>query len=112
MFARFVREIYGDACYKGFYDKAFEVQESQSGINQVHARNAFTCQMLLGVVAEVSEAYEALREGNLVKYEEEVTDAIIRLFSLCGYSKINLDATIPKKLAKNRQRPRLHKKIF
>jgi len=112
MFNRFARENYGDACHKGFFDKMLEVVESQAGINKQHAYNAFLCQQLMGVTSELAEAYEALRKGDRHGFDEEVIDAMIRLLSLCGCAKINVDAEISKKMSKNRQRPRLHGKIF
>lgn len=92
-------------------------------------------QMMLLIVCEISEAEEALRKdcfanllafgeeyaktGNLVEsfekyikdtYEDEIADAIIRIFDLAEGDSINIEQHIILKRLYNQQRPYKHGK--
>jgi len=67
------------------------------------------------IVTELSEAVEAIRKGNWDGehgFNEEMADATIRLFDLCGRHNIDLYQEMEKKMIKNRQRPHKHGKKF
>ena len=92
---------------------------------------------LMLVVTELSEAMEAWRTGKttaatpspgLIKglerrdplaimqfkedykdtFQDEIADAVIRLFDLCGKLKIDIDASVLAKMAYNNTRPYQH----
>lgn len=73
---------------------------------------------------EISEALEEARSGHeptVVYYREdgkpegvpvELADTVIRIFDLCGYYGIDLEAAILEKMRFNWVRPRKHGKEF
>ncbi len=63
--------------------------------------------------AEPSEALEALRKGGDENFVgEEPADVAIRVADLAGGSNVDLEGEIAKKMAKNKDRRRLHGKAF
>ncbi len=68
-------------------------------------------EMLMLIVTELSEAMEAHRTRDKANFNEEIADAFIRLFDLCGGLKIDILKEIEKKMYKNRKRPYKHGKI-
>ena len=52
--------------------------------------------------------YHEMRGG----IEEEIADAFIRLFDICGYYGIDAEAWITAKMKYNRLRPRMHGKKY
>lgn len=70
--------------------------------------------------SELSEALEALREGNppsekftnISCLEEELADAVIRIMDLAEYLKLDLSSAILLKHGYNKTRPRKHGKLF
>lgn len=109
---------------KGFWDKERNVGE-----------------LLMLVVTELAEALEAHRKGEMVdkdlikrlsvvypqveeynnsyftayikdKFEDEIADAFIRLFDLCGGLGIDIDTHIRMKVEYNKSRERLHGKKY
>lgn len=111
----FAQHIHIDAVKKGFYD---------------HPREIGTLLML--IVSELSEALEADRKSfhvNITKipgycdpvvfkekvkdsFEDEIADAIIRLFDLVGYLNIDIAAHIEAKLNYNKMRESMHGKLY
>lgn len=114
------KEIHAANREKGFYDKPTEVGTQ-----------------LMLVTSELSEALEADRHGlraNKIafeeelsagadfasafkvqikdSYEDEIADAIIRLFDHCGYKGIDIHFHIENKLKYNRSRDKLHGKSY
>ena len=66
---------------------------------------------LMLIVTELAEAMESHRIQDEANFKEEVADAFIRLFDLCGGLKINIEEEIAKKSEKNKKRPYKHGKI-
>jgi NTP pyrophosphatase (non-canonical NTP hydrolase) len=102
---------------KGFYERERELPE-----------------LLMLVVSELGEALEADRKGfwydgdikkmleNFSPYDfkdevkdsaqDEIADAFIRLFDLCGRFHIDIDSHIKAKMLYNRTRPPKHDKKY
>lgn len=106
---------------KGFYDEPREIGT-----------------LLMLVVSELAEALEAdrkdkhtdfeaykiklnskpIKQSSLFQeyikdtFEDEITDAIIRLFDLCGYMNIDIEKHIDLKLRYNQERPNKHGKNY
>ena len=62
--------------------------------------------------SELSEALEADRNNDRDNLEEELGDTCIRIFDLCGSLGIDLEKVITLKMEKNKERPRLHGKLY
>lgn len=63
--------------------------------------------------SELSEALEAMREhASKEAVAEELADCCIRIFDYCGARKIDLEATLLKKIEYNKTRPYRHGKKF
>lgn len=95
-----VGEAYSTATQKGFWDKA-------------PSRKMMICTKLLLIHSEITEAMEAIREGdgdgNL---GEELADAVIRIADLAGFAQIDLDFEVKQKMAINKARPYKHHRQF
>jgi len=79
---------------KGFWDEERNVGEA-----------------LMLVVTELAEAMEGYRHEDHDNFREELADAFIRLFDLCGGLNIDIEEEISKKAAVNKNRPYKHGKI-
>ena len=79
---------------KGFWEKERNVGEA-----------------LMLVVTELAEAMEGHRVQDEENFKEELADAFIRLFDLCGGWGIDIEAEIAKKSLKNKARAYKHGKI-
>jgi len=66
---------------------------------------------LMLVVTELAEAMEGHRVNDKANFKEEIADAFIRLFDLCGGLGIDIEEEIAKKSMKNKGRPYKHGKI-
>ncbi|MBE6067966.1 MAG: nucleotide pyrophosphohydrolase [Clostridium lundense] len=73
--------------------------------------NALSTRLML-IVSELAEAQEGLRHNDISNFKEELADVAIRLGDLCGGLKIDLEAEILKKMAKNKDRPYKHGRAF
>ena len=82
------------AVSKGFWEKDRNIGEA-----------------LMLIVTEIAEAMEAHRHQDEENFKEELADAFIRLFDLCGGLKIDIQKEIDKKSEKNKNRPYKHGKI-
>ena len=85
---------------KGFWEKERNVGE-----------------MLMLVVSELGEAIEAHRTRNFGleqkdTFEDEIADAVIRLFDLCGGLGIDLEKQMKWKTAFNKNREVRHGKAY
>ena len=67
---------------------------------------------LLLVHSEVSEACEALRNGDMGGYHEELADILIRVLDICGSLQINIALALSEKMETNERRPYKHGKGF
>ena len=66
------------------------------------------------VHTEVSEAFEAYRQGNIDNrhgFKEELADALMRILHLAGIFDINLEKEVIKKLEINKDRKWNYKKL-
>lgn len=64
------------------------------------------------VVTELGEAVEADRKSDYVNFNEEIADAVIRLFDLCAAEGIDLERELVKKMNVNADRPEKHGKKY
>jgi NTP pyrophosphatase (non-canonical NTP hydrolase) len=89
------KEIHKLAVEKGWYDLERPVPE-----------------LLCLIHSEISEALEAYRnhtpEGEKGCISEELADAIIRIFDMAEYLKIDIIEAVNKKHEKNKERPYRH----
>ena len=67
---------------------------------------------LILVISEVSESVEALRDGEICQFREEIADVYIRLFDICGSLGIDIDEEVQRKMAINSTRPDKHGRLF
>lgn len=102
-----VRLIHEWAHRKGFWKNG---ECRQQGTCE-HASGSMAAALML-VVSELGEAVEALRNQDRENFQEEITDAVIRLFDIAGGTGIHLSETIAAKMAKNEKRPWRHGKDF
>ncbi len=95
-----VLECYLAALEKGFWEKGRNVGE-----------------MVMLVVSELGEASEAHRTRNFGlgqkdTFEDEIADAVIRLFDLCGGLGIDLEKQMEWKMVFNKNREVRHGKAY
>lgn len=65
---------------------------------------------LMLVVTELGEAAEAYRKENRTNFDEEIADAMIRLWDICGSIGIDLEKELGDKMVYNESRPIKHGK--
>jgi NTP pyrophosphatase (non-canonical NTP hydrolase) len=116
-FNEIASEIYEQNKEKGFWDEPRNVGE-----------------LLMLITSELGEALEALRKGRLGTEEseqylydswvdwfednkkdtfsDEIADALIRIFDMCGGLDIDIQSAVIEKLQYNRTRPQKHGKEF
>ncbi len=63
------------------------------------------------IVTELSEAMDAYRTRDEDNFREEIADAFIRLFDLCGGMDIDICREIARKSEKNKARLYKHGKV-
>lgn len=63
---------------------------------------------LMMIVTELSEAMEAVRDGDEDNFREELADTMIRILHLCGAMGIDISQEVTKKMAKNLARGHRH----
>lgn len=92
----------------------FLTSAEEAGFILLHLK---TTKLML-VVTELAEAVEGLRKPvassleGFTNEEEEIADAIIRLFHYAGQFKLRLGDAVLAKMAKNEGRPYKHGKAF
>ena len=115
-----------------------EVSGGEFGVEKEEIDHAYFAKSIALIQSELSEALEADRHGNhasLPKFfkaknkdgqpfeeafkanvkdtvEDELADAMIRIFDLCGFLNIDLQQHITLKMMYNSARPRLHGKKY
>ena len=67
---------------------------------------------LMLIVTELGEACEADRHDDKENFKEELADVFIRLADLVGWLGIDMEEEVSKKMAINKDRPRLHGKEY
>jgi len=98
---------------KGFWDFYLSALcrpmpvELRSRLNQY-----VTTTLIMLIVTELSEAVEALRKDDMSNFKEELADVAIRLFDLVGGLEIDLEEEINKKMEINKNREKMHNKLF
>lgn len=97
-------DIHAWAHAKGFYDQACSPPCR-------HASGSRASAIML-IVTELAEAVEADRKSEECNFREEIADAAIRLFDLCGAEGIDLEAEIVAKMKRNQSRPHKHGKAY
>ena len=116
MFDSLAQEIHEWARGKGFYDREYLRKAPGQFPNSVERgaviNESLPSEKLMLVVIEVSEVMEARRDGDEELEETEVADAIIRLLDYSAWRGFSMDAAITAKMDKNRERPRLHGRVF
>jgi len=60
------------------------------------------------VASELAEAGEAVRDGNMKHFTEEIADTFIRPLDICGTCGIDIEKAINDKMAINEKRPVRH----
>ena len=95
------KEAYMQSFKNGFYDV-----NVSTDVNMVLLK-------LLLINGEVAEATEVLRkdQGN-DRLHEELADIMIRLLDLMGYTRMDVDTVITKKMEYNKTRPYRHGRQF
>lgn len=110
------REAHKNAVRHGFWNDFRDIDMlREDGVLDEHyecVRRAFISQFLMLIIGEVSEALEALREGDVDNVGEELADVVIRTADLCGGLNIDLESEIKKKMEKNKTREFKHGKLF
>ena len=64
--------------------------------------------MLLRLHSEISEASEAIRDGKILNFAEELADIFIRLVNVAEVMGIDLEGAVMEKHKVNLKRPHLH----
>src|SRR3990172_8876078 len=60
---------------------------------------------LMLVVTEIAEAAEAVRHNDWDNFKEEMADAMIRMFDMCGAMNLDIEEEIENKMIINVKRP-------
>jgi NTP pyrophosphatase (non-canonical NTP hydrolase) len=79
-------------------------------IESIPARDKMLGKLML-VVTEIAEAAEAVRQADVLNFKEELADATIRIFDICGACDIDLELAIVNKMMENHERPYRHGKL-
>jgi NTP pyrophosphatase (non-canonical NTP hydrolase) len=108
----FIRAANKNAREKGFWDADGAIEWLPHHL-QTAFSNALKTQKLMLIVTELSEAVEALREGNDDNFIEEIADVWIRLADFSGeFFGQRIIEEIKRKMEINAGRPAKHGKAF
>lgn len=102
--------IHANARAKGFWDHE-TIVAIDPVLGDVEARLAnpsILPEKLALVHSEVSEALEALRDGDQAEFDDELADIVIRVLDIAAREGIDIQVAIENKIAKNALRPRMH----
>ena len=115
-----------NAVAKGFYERKRELPEllmlivSELAEAMEAERNGYNVepdrQIRAKDYADTKEWHDAMKIGFQVEMrgtiEEEIADACIRIFDLCGYYGIDLESWIKAKMEYNKTRQHKHGKVY
>ena len=113
----FCKEFHEEMKQAGFWD----AYHNSMDVLQVELRDAvhdaFVAQKIALIMSEFYEALEAMRRGDYGvgrkdTFEDEIADALLRTFDLCGMLNINIDEQLRWKREFNKSREKLHGKEF
>lgn len=110
-------DVYANAVNKGFYEDldALEILKENCHIDEkfynIMRKNAIAARLAF-IKREEGEALEELIKGDTEKFEIELADIVLRVFSLAGALDIDLERAINVKMIINKERPRKHGKEF
>ncbi len=92
-----IEEAHSNAREKGFWDE----------------EQTFATKAML-IVTELAEAVESDRNNNITNLREEIADVFIRMADLCGGDNRlkSIEEAIKAKMERNKERPRLHGKLY
>lgn len=107
--------IHETSLSKGFWDKVYDHRFLGKKRPEPKKDIDFMLAKLALVHSEVSEVLEAMRKQmDEEKVVEEIADVLIRLLDFyqgaktCGWVTSSLDEVYEKKMAKNKERPKMH----
>lgn len=102
-----------NAVFKGFWDAEIKcLSDMLTQEEKEAAKKAFQSQRLMLIVSELSEALEALRNGDEKNHTEKLADVLIRIFDYCGGYGISLERAVMEKMDYNCKREKMHGKKF
>lgn len=137
-----IREFHGNAVLKGFYIAPESILlDTKNDEDRKNIKDAFIAQRLALIMSELGEALEANRKDHYYaenndrwtmdiveenpeafknwfearvknKFEDELSDAVIRIFDLAGWLNIDLEKHITLKHRYNTGRPFMHNKNY
>jgi NTP pyrophosphatase (non-canonical NTP hydrolase) len=100
------KQVHKTATEKGFWESLLEEYPDE-------VKEAFYGQKIALCHTELTEALEALREGeSKERIGEEFGDCVIRILDLCEKLGVDLERCILDKKAINQKRPHKHGKRF
>lgn len=112
-----VLNAHENAVNKGFWEDTYIIHDirHENGITKSQKaylhNNAVSTRLMLAV-SELGEGLEALREGDMDGFKEELADVVIRIADLCGGLGIDLEKEILRKMDANESRSYKHGKKF
>lgn len=121
MINQLAKEVHLNAVEKGFYEKEKNIGEMLALIHseisealEADRKDRYLSEnmkVVLGWVSDsdFSEDYRAKVKGT---FEEEMADIIIRVFDLCAWKGIDLEAQIKAKMRFNSLREKYHGKKY
>lgn len=110
---------------KGFWDELNQIKSISNVELRERILKSYKIEKIALAISELSESIEALRKNRECKekrsstlfektvkdtFEDEIADAMIRLFDLCGMYNIDINWHIKEKLKYNTSRPYKHGK--
>ncbi len=109
-FDQLAERVHANAKAKGFWDhRERVVRDPVLGDVEGRVTNPSIIPEKLALVhSEVSEALEALRDDDMVHFEEELADVLIRVLDIAAFCGLSMDAAVEAKVELNSARPRLH----